>query len=420
MSRRSRCLRISTLAVTTLLGVVAGLMGSLVAPAPVYGDWIRASQWQLASLHAAAAWRYGRGAGVVVAVLDSGVDARHPDLAGQVLPGADFVDGSTDGRTDFVGHGTTVAALIAGRDDDKDGVTGLAPRAKILPVRVLDRANRYSDASTVAAGLRWAVDHGATVVNMSLGGANRSAVLAEAIDYARRHDVVVVACTGNVSRGGPTQVWYPAREPGVVAVAGMASSPHGDTLWRGGLTGAATALTAPAYDLLGARPGGYWRVQGTSFAAPLVTATAALVRSRWPGMDAPNVVNRLVRTAHDLGAPGRDRVFGYGEVDPLRALSADVAAVHSSPLGAGIHSGIGAVDPSGWAGSEGGQGGPVDARVTSLTTVRDAAHAAEARRAALALLVLLLAATAGLLVLRRRAAPGRDAAPGVPSEEPQA
>lgn len=108
-----------------------------------------------------------------------------------------------------------------------------------------------------------------------------------------------MACTGNVITGQPATVWYPAREPGVVAVAGLTQTPTGPALWSGGLTGPDTVLTAPADDLLGVRPGGYWRVQGTSFAAPLVAATAALIRSRWPTMSAANVINRLISTADE-------------------------------------------------------------------------------------------------------------------------
>jgi subtilisin family serine protease len=326
----------------------------LALPSPARADWARNDQYQLRALDAGTAWRYATGAGVTVAVLDSGVDGNHADLAGQVLPGADFVDGSTDGRQDFVGHGTTVAGLIAGRNDDNDGVAGLAPGAKILPVRVLDAENKYDDAAVVAKGLRWAVDHGATVANISLGGGTRSDVLADALTYATEHDVVVIACTGNVAAGSPpTEIWYPARESGVVAVAGLSDDASigapatvngnaagggagggSDALWSGSLTGRETALTAPAVNLLGAKPGGYWRVQGTSFAAPLVTATATLVRSRWPAMDAPNVINRLARTARDLGSAGRDDRYGYGEVDPVTALTATVPVVHLSPLDA--------------------------------------------------------------------------------------
>ncbi len=304
------------------------------APSPARADWIRDGEWQLTALHARSAWQVATGAGVIVAVLDSGVDATHADLVGQVLPGTDLVDGSTDGRVDFVGHGTTVAALIAGRSDDTNGVAGIAPQAKILPVRVLDKENRYSDASVIARGVRWAVDHGARVINLSLGGSGESTDLADAISYAQQHEVVLVACTGNVAAGGPASVWYPARERGVIAVAGLVAGTPSDTPWPGGLTGPQTVLSAPAADLLGAKPGGYWRVQGTSFAAPLVAGTAALLRSRWPDITAANVVNRLIRTAHDLGAPGRDDRYGFGEIDPVAALTRSVSSVSRNPLGA--------------------------------------------------------------------------------------
>src|SRR5918997_1203607 len=158
-------------------------LGAVLVPAPARADSVRNEQWQLGALNAVTAWQHSTGRGVTVAILDSGVDASHPDLAGQVLPGIDLVDGSTDGRVDPVGHGTTVAALIAGKQDT-DGVVGIAPDAKILPVRVLDKQNRYEDASVVAKGLRWAVDRGATVVNLSLGGVTQSELLASALDYA--------------------------------------------------------------------------------------------------------------------------------------------------------------------------------------------------------------------------------------------
>lgn len=311
----------------TAVAVFIAALACLAAPGAAYADSVRDEQWQLDQLRARTAWKYADGRNVTVAVLDSGVDGTHPDLAGQVLPGADFVDGEGDGRTDKVGHGTTVAALIAGRDDGQ-GVVGIAPHAKILPVRVLDRKNRYRDASLVAKGLRWAVDHGATVVNMSLGGSLSSVELAEAIQYAYDNDVVIVACGGNV--GGPDrEIWYPAREPGVIAVTGTASN---GKFWKGSLAGAESVLAAPAAKLTGARPGGYWKVQGTSFSAPLVSATAALVRSHWPDMNAPNVVNRLIRTARDLGPAGRDHQYGYGMVDPVGALTNPVTSVSTNPL----------------------------------------------------------------------------------------
>ncbi|WP_165945759.1 type VII secretion-associated serine protease mycosin [Micromonospora sp. KC606] len=293
-------------------------------------DRIRDDQWQLEELRAATAWRTSTGRGVVVAVIDSGVDGSHPDLAGQVLPGIDLVSPGGSAEPDPVGHGTTVASLIAGRNDDKRGVAGLAPDARILPVRVLDDENRYDDAMIVAKGVRWAVDHGARVINLSLGGSGDSPALAAALDYAFARDVVVVACTGNVATSTSPKVWYPAREPGVIAVAGLEGA--SENLWSGSITGHATILAAPATRLIGARPGGYWGVQGTSFAAPLVAATAALVRARYPEMSAGDVVNRLLATAKDIGPVGRDDRFGYGRVDPVAALTTDVPLVHHNPL----------------------------------------------------------------------------------------
>ncbi|MEV1329576.1 type VII secretion-associated serine protease mycosin [Micromonospora costi] len=322
-------------------------------------DQVRDEQWQLDELNATTAWRTATGRGVTVAVIDSGVDATHPDLVGQVLPGLDLVTPGGGPEADPVGHGTTVAGLIAGRNDDKRGVVGLAPDARILPVRVLDDENRYDDAMIVARGVRWAVDNGARVINLSLGGSGDSPALAAALDYAFARDVVVIACTGNLASSTTTKVWYPAREPGVIAVAGLER--NSENLWSGSITGRDTVLTAPATGLVGARPGGYWRVQGTSFAAPLVAATAALVRSRYPQMSAGEVVNRLVTTARDIGPTGRDDRFGYGLVDPVAALTADVPSVTGNPLddnaspgvvGFGSAPGLGPDEPVAGAGGD--------------------------------------------------------------------
>jgi len=306
-------------------GVLAAGPAAAVPPAatPTRYDSARDEQWQLRELDAKSAWQLSTGKGVTVAVIDSGVDGSHPDLVGQVLPGIDLVRRSGDGRVDPVGHGTTVAALIAGRSDDDEGVVGLAPKAKILPIRVLDEKNTYHDTLVVANAVRWAVDHGARVINLSLGV----------------RDVVVVACTGNRTKSDPPDVWYPAREPGVLAVAGLERDT--DELWSGSVTGVETALAAPATGLIGAKPGpGYWLVQGTSFAAPMVAATAALIRSRFPDLSAANVVNRLISTARDLGPAGRDDSFGFGRIDPVGALTADVGTVSSNPLDDGAAPGV--------------------------------------------------------------------------------
>src|SRR5690349_11433592 len=140
-------MRVGALGLTGLIAILVGAPPATasVPLAPPVADKVRDDQWQLSALGAEAAWRISTGAGVTVAVIDSGVDATHPDLAGQVLGGLDLVDVGGDGYDDEVGHGTTVAALIAGRGDDARGVVGLAPGAKILPVRVLNALNRYGD-----------------------------------------------------------------------------------------------------------------------------------------------------------------------------------------------------------------------------------------------------------------------------------
>ena len=317
-------------ALLALLLTALAVLGTTVPGAgPAAADTIRDQQWQLAFLRATSAWQYSTGKGVTVAVIDSGVDATHPDLLGQVLPGADFVDGSTDGRTDVVGHGTAVAAFIAGLGD-ANGVIGIAHRAKILPIRVLDPRNEYDSAATIAKAVRWAVDHGADVINLSLGSADTAKVLTDAIAYAFSKDVVVVACDGNLSNDRGAKVWHPAREPGVVAVSGLLRT--GD-FWTGSLQGPETVLAAPATELTAAGlDHGYWKVQGTSFGAPMVSAAAALIRARFPTLSAANVVNRLIKTADDEGAPGRDSLYGYGALDPLAALTGTVPTVSRNPL----------------------------------------------------------------------------------------
>ncbi|WP_205752222.1 type VII secretion-associated serine protease mycosin [Cryptosporangium phraense] len=323
MRDRDRGLRLAAF----VLAAVTALVG--VPTAPAAADTVRDQQWQLSFLQASSAWRYSAGKGVTVAVIDSGVDATHPDLVGQVLPGTDFVDGTTDGRSDVVGHGTAVAAFIAGHDDP-DGVVGLAYQAKILPIRVLDPKNEYDSATTVAKAVRWAVDHGADVINLSLGSADTAKVLTDAIDYAFAKDVVVVACDGNLSNDRGAKVWHPAREPGVIAVSGLLRT---GAFWTGSLQGPETVLAAPATELTAAGlDHGYWRVQGTSFGAPMVSASAALLRSRYPKMSAANVINRLITTADDEGPAGRDSEYGYGVVDPVAALTDSVPSVTKNPL----------------------------------------------------------------------------------------
>ena len=298
--------------VLVVLAVVVGWA------APASADATRDQQWYLPFLGVAGAHQYSEGAGVVVAVLDSGVDATHPDLAGNVLAGADVEPGATgNGQTDTDGHGTAMAGLIAGHGHGANaslGVLGLAPTATVLPVKDGDaRAVALPDA------VDWAVAQGAKVISISQAAQGDSTIERRAVENAIAHDVVVVAGVGNIPG---TFVEFPAAYPGVVAVAGVdQQGNHADI----SITGPEVVLSAPAIDVV--RPTlnhGYGFGTGTSDATAIVAGAVALVRARYPNLSATEVVHRLTATAIDKGAPGRDDVYGYGIVNPVGALTANV------------------------------------------------------------------------------------------------
>jgi membrane-anchored mycosin MYCP len=263
-------------------------------------------------------WPLSRGAGVAVAVLDSGVNGTHPQLAGRVLPGIDLVRGSGTADTDCNGHGSIVGGVIAGHESADSGFTGMAPDATLLPIRIADDTAEFQGGSSrIATAIRYAVDHGASVVNMSLTTPD-SADLRSAVAYAHRHGVVMVAAAGNENRdtGGPS---YPAAYPDVIAVAGVdRNDEHVDT----SVTGSWVDLAAPGTKIIGpaADSDGYSQATGTSFAAPFVSGTVALLRAYRPELSPDQIEHRLTATA-DHPAGGRNTQVGYGVVNPYRALT---------------------------------------------------------------------------------------------------
>ncbi|MEU4442689.1 S8 family serine peptidase [Actinosynnema sp. NPDC050801] len=311
--------------------VVAAILIAMVVPGTARAQTIEDQQWHLGALGVQAAHATSRGDGVVVAVVDSGVDDTRPDLAGALLPGTGFGSASgTDGTEDNDGHGTAMATLIAGRAVD-GGALGVAPGAMILPISVGADGDKFTTAS-VAEGVTWAVDQGADVINLSLTSlATLTPDLLRAVNHAFDNDAVVVAGTGN---DGEAHVGAPANIKGVIAVSGTI---QGNGPWPESNTGPETVLAAPAQRIVTAVPlkvvdTGYAEVDGTSAATALVSGAAALVRARYPELDAGNVVNRLITTATDLTAPGRDDATGFGQVDPVAALTADVPRVERNPL----------------------------------------------------------------------------------------
>jgi type VII secretion-associated serine protease mycosin len=292
---------------------------------PAWGDSVRDREWYLNFLHVPDAQKISRGEGVTVAVIDTGVNANQPELTNNLLPGYDDNLG-LKGWSDDDGHGTAMASLIAAHGTNaSDGALGIAPSAKVLPVKV-GVSGSDINAAEVTPGISWAMDHGAKIMSLSLGGGN-SRDENEAVSKALAADVVIVASVGN--RPEATAVQFPAAYPGVVAVAGVdQNGNHADV----SVTGPEVVLSAPAVDIV--TPGRdllYGSGAGTSAAAAIVAGVAALVRAKYPNLSAAEVVHRMTATAIDKGPPGRDDQYGYGIVNPVAALTADVPPLPASP-----------------------------------------------------------------------------------------
>ncbi len=297
-------------------------------------DPLRSRQWGLDALGAERLRALAAPDAPVVAVVDTGVDGRHQDLTGAVLPGLDLVRPGGDGWRDENGHGTHVAGTVAALVGNGLGGQGVLARARVLPVRVLDGAGEgYT--SDIAEGVLYAAEQGADVVNLSLGGPGRDPVLAAAVAHAVRSGVVVVAAMGNEGQeGSPTS--YPAALPDVLAVTALdrtrARAPYSSQ-------GGHADLAAPGSDVVSTIPGNrYASADGTSMAAPHVSAAAAALAAAVPSATPTEVSAALTSTADDLATPGRDPGTGYGLVDPdeaialLRASTAVLPAVPQRPV----------------------------------------------------------------------------------------
>jgi subtilisin family serine protease len=218
-----------------------------------------------------------------------------------------------------------MAAEIAAHGlDDNRGLLGIAPSAKIMPIA--DGATQVVDPAALRKAITWAVEHGATVLCVA-SGTGPSHGLEEAIETARKAGVVIVAGVGN--RPESTSVAYPAAYPGVIAAAGVdRDGNHADF----SVTGPQVVLSAPAVDIVSADGSGHYiKGSGTSDATAIIAGVVALVRAKYPALSAADIVHRLTSTATDRGPPGRDDQYGYGIVNPVAALTADVPSVEASP-----------------------------------------------------------------------------------------
>ena len=291
----------------------------------------------LQTMHLPDAWNTTTGnASMTLAILDSGVQLHpvHPDLAARLVQGRDIVNNDDDPDDDY-GHGTMVAGIAAASTNNGRGVAGATWQGKLMPVKVLDSKGAADD-NNIAAGIKWAVDHGANVINLSLGGPGEgTGILQQYVDYATSHNVVVVAAAGNDGTNGfaaATAPHYPAACNGVIAVGatdavgnhapfssyGTAQNPWVDVVAPGDLTnsddrdGITTTMRGSTYGT-GA---------GTSFASPLVAGVAFLMRAADPNASQATIASRLINSARDLGPAGFDPVYGAGMVDATAALAA--------------------------------------------------------------------------------------------------
>ncbi|MFF0266850.1 type VII secretion-associated serine protease mycosin [Kribbella sp. NPDC004536] len=275
------------------------------------------------------------GRGVTVAVIDSGVDADHPQLRGAVLPGRDLLTpGDTRANFDCVSHGTAVASIIAARPVAGIGFRGIAPGARILPIRVSERdaseqQGEAVDATVFAGAIRYAVDAGASVINISLSMYVDQKPVRDAVRYAEQHDALIVAAAGNAhAQQGPDPVTYPAAYPGVLGVGAMTID--GSRL-PNSQVGPYVDISAPGGGVLAAtRVRGHRYYDGTSFAAAFVSGTAALVRSADPRLPAAAVAQRLIATVTPAAGPADQ--YGAGVVNPYRAVQDVIATAKPAVL----------------------------------------------------------------------------------------
>lgn len=293
-------------------------------------DTLYAKQWNLAKINAGAAWDVSQGGYGPVAIIDTGIDAAHSDLTGEVTSGYNFVNNSTNTNDDN-GHGTHVAGIIAGETNNSNGVASIGFNGLLMPVKVLDSSGTGTYGA-VADGIVFAADHGARIINMSLGGSSASQTLQDAVNYAEQKGVIVVAAAGN---NGNTAAVYPADYAGVIAVSATTDT---DTLASFSSYGSHIFLSAPGVDITSTyNNGGYATMSGTSMAAPEVAGLISLALAH-SQVSLPTLLSDLQQSSDKVGpypydANGWNQYFGYGRIDAgkLLQLISGSTAVPAAP-----------------------------------------------------------------------------------------
>jgi serine protease len=308
------------------MGICGVLFGALLQPSSVaaatVNDPLYPQQWGLTKIGAEQAWAITRGAGVTVAVIDSG-SGPHPDLDANLAQGINLFGGVNEPGApdvDTQGHGTHVAGIISAVANNGAGVAGVAPESRVLPIRVLgpDGRGRSGD---VVAGVRMAADMGARVINLSLGGDQESTPLSEAITYATSKGSLVIAAAGN---DGPTAApKWPAAFDQTIAVAFVDQN---NAPGAKSQVGSYIDIAAPGVGIISTALGNYGLSTGSSMAAAYVSGAAALLFAAQPTLTAGQARDILLQSATDIGTPGRDDQTGFGLVN-LPAAFAQLAVL---------------------------------------------------------------------------------------------
>ena len=281
----------------------------------------------IATVNIAKAWDITLGSkNIVIGIVDTGVDLKHPDLASKIVTGYNVLTDGKSSPEDDNGHGTHVSGIAAAATDNKIGIAGTAPKCMIMPVKALDK-DGGGDALDIAIGIVWAVDHGANVINMSLGGPVCTETLERSVQYALIHRVPVVSATGNGNEEGIgiNEPRYPAALTGVIAVGSMGSTGE---VSRFSNYGKWTTVLAPGEQILSTTPtyslpgimADYDYMDGTSMACPIVAGVVGLMLSRNPNMTPAMVKAKLQSTAKPIGSTGFNEKAGYGLVDAEKAV----------------------------------------------------------------------------------------------------
>ena len=292
-------------------------LDQLAIPAFTPNDPYAGSEWHLGKVGAASAWDASQGSGVTIAVLDTGIDASHPDLVNRMVAGWNFYDNNSN-TADVNGHGTAVAGAAVASLNNGVGVAGIAGQSMLMPVRIAD-ANAYAYWSTVAQGLTWASDMGARVANISYSGVAGSSTVQSAAQYMRSRGGLVVVAAGN---NGIDEGIAPTSSMVVVSAT---DANDVKTSWSS--YGSFVTISAPGQDIwTTVRGGGYQAWWGTSLASPVVAGVVGLMMSARPAMGNTQLESLLYSSSTDLGAAGRDSYYGWGRVNAGAAVQAAVTA----------------------------------------------------------------------------------------------